>query len=69
MINIFFLTHVSSPVAPSQAQKAFDLLEVESKHPVLTGIVTWLVSGLGIEESQYDLFSFIMQYFTNCGSC
>ena len=39
-------------LAPSQAQRQFDLLEAESTVGVTQGVVSWLVSGLSIEESQ-----------------
>lgn len=51
----YFATNQLS-VAPSQAQKVSELLEVESDDAVSKGVVTWLVSGLCIEESQFSLF-------------
>jgi hypothetical protein len=53
---MFFWYHgimlMLSCLAPSQAEKQFQLLEEESNSTATEGVISWLVSGLSIEESQ-----------------
>jgi hypothetical protein len=46
------LSQMFSCSAPSQAEKQFELVEMEPNNSATQGIISWLASGLSIEESQ-----------------